>query len=499
MRTHQALACLALSSLTLLVSQPAIAGPNAGGTLIVHSRPDIEYCADTPTYCGLNDYSGGCAGLSTNLPSDPAITHVWWVTAAFPASSSPQLRGLTFGIAYEPSSLALVGWGKCGNFEIPDPTWPQPNSGTSMTWGTSQTGHLVDAYWFAGYTYQEGDYSFRLRTNPIHGGDFADNSVPSVLDPIADFGSLGFGNHPGYLPCPGGVGACCLPDGACQQTSHALCAGTWLGSSVSCDVDPCAIGACCLADGTCRLLSGDNCGVQGGSYQGALTTCEPQPCTVATGACCLPDGTCEVLTEASCVASEGTFVWNGVACDPSPCERPHYLLTADGSGDLPTIQSAVNASEDGAVIELADGTYTGAGNHGVDFLGKAIVIRSQSGSASACIIDCQSLDRGFIFESGEGASAGLERVSVINGHAGEGGDRSNLAQLSALFGVQFHRWAGGHGRGHLRAVRRPEDRGLPLQRQPRRRHGRGDRCRLGERHADPALRVSKQPRNQFLQ
>ena len=39
---------------------------------------------------------------------------------------------------------------------------------------------------------------------------------------------------------------------------------------------------------------------------------------------------------------------------------------ADGSGDLPTIQAAVNASTDGAVVELANGVFTGMGNRDVD-------------------------------------------------------------------------------------------------------------------------------------
>ena len=45
-----------------------------------------------------------------------------------------------------------------------------------------------------------------------------------------------------------------------------------------------------------------------------------------------------------------------------------------------TIQMGVDAAVDGETVSLADGTYTGAGNKDIDFLGKAITVMSEGGS-----------------------------------------------------------------------------------------------------------------------
>jgi hypothetical protein len=94
-----------------------------------------------------------------------------------------------------------------------------------------------------------------------------------------------------------------------------------------------------------------------------------------------------------------------------------YVVNPDGTGDYPTVQAAVNAAGTGDIIELTDGTFTGAGNRGISFLGKAITVRSQSGNPEACIIDCQQADRGFLFTSNEGLESVLEGVTVKNGSA----------------------------------------------------------------------------------
>ena len=94
----------------------------------------------------------------------------------------------------------------------------------------------------------------------------------------------------------------------------------------------------------------------------------------------------------------------------------------DGSGDYVTIQAAINASVNGDVIELCDAIFSGDGNRDVDYLGKAITVRSQSGNPQACIIDCGgNPHRGFYFHSGEGSSSLLEGVTIMGGSSVEGG------------------------------------------------------------------------------
>ncbi|MFC1573369.1 FlgD immunoglobulin-like domain containing protein [Candidatus Eisenbacteria bacterium] len=102
-----------------------------------------------------------------------------------------------------------------------------------------------------------------------------------------------------------------------------------------------------------------------------------------------------------------------------------YTLMPDGTGDFPTIQTALDAVLDGDIIELTDGTYSGAGNRDVEFLGKAVTVRSQTGDPEACIIDCggtaSEFHRGFIFSSGESSATILDGVTVTNGFSDLGG------------------------------------------------------------------------------
>ena len=91
-----------------------------------------------------------------------------------------------------------------------------------------------------------------------------------------------------------------------------------------------------------------------------------------------------------------------------------YLVSADGGGDFPTIQAALDNAAAGEVIELADGTYTGEGNRDLTFAGKALILRSRSGDADACVIDCQadtsSPHRAFLFLNAE--PGGFEYVKT---------------------------------------------------------------------------------------
>jgi hypothetical protein len=102
------------------------------------------------------------------------------------------------------------------------------------------------------------------------------------------------------------------------------------------------------------------------------------------------------------------------------------LVKPDGTGDFPTIQAAVDAAYGGDTILLASGTFHGAGNHGVNFSGKAITICSQAGVPDSCTIDCDGgfggyEARGFLFMSGEGRSSVLRGVTIREGRSDEGG------------------------------------------------------------------------------
>ena len=89
--------------------------------------------------------------------------------------------------------------------------------------------------------------------------------------------------------------------------------------------------------------------------------------------------------------------WDGGTCGP----KEH-------------IQVGINTADAGDTVVVADGTYTGGGNKNLDFGGKAITVRSESGPET-CIIDCENDGRGSYFHSGEGPDSILDGFTIRNG------------------------------------------------------------------------------------
>ncbi len=85
--------------------------------------------------------------------------------------------------------------------------------------------------------------------------------------------------------------------------------------------------------------------------------------------------------------------------------------------DRPSIQDGINMAVDGDTVLVADGVWTSDGNRDIDFLGKAIVLRSANGYQN-CIIDIQGGSqnhRGFFFHSGEGLDSVIEGFTIQRG------------------------------------------------------------------------------------
>ena len=84
-----------------------------------------------------------------------------------------------------------------------------------------------------------------------------------------------------------------------------------------------------------------------------------------------------------------------------------------------TIQDAIDHVLEGDTIIITDGIYTGMDNHDLDFMGKAITVRSENGPDN-CIIDCQGsesdLHRGFYFHNSEDENSILEGFTISNGY-----------------------------------------------------------------------------------
>src|SRR5271169_1949358 len=127
--------------LCLFAASAALAGPNAGGTIVVHN-PGLAYTVDnTISYCGLGTAPGSCAGADVELDgSSSSAIMVWKVYAAFWPGTSPRLKGITFGVNYPdgPTGIAIINQGPCsadpdhGGSEEPGIGWPGADTGTSV-------------------------------------------------------------------------------------------------------------------------------------------------------------------------------------------------------------------------------------------------------------------------------------------------------------------------------------------------------------------------------
>ena len=101
------------------------------------------------------------------------------------------------------------------------------------------------------------------------------------------------------------------------------------------------------------------------------------------------------------------------------CQGRIITVDDDGPAEFDNIQAAIDDANDGDEIVIADGIYTGVGNRDIDFLGKAITVKSQSGPNN-CIIDCNGTEddphRGFYFHNNEDTNSVLDGFSISNGY-----------------------------------------------------------------------------------
>jgi predicted outer membrane repeat protein len=110
------------------------------------------------------------------------------------------------------------------------------------------------------------------------------------------------------------------------------------------------------------------------------------------------------------------YVDDNAPNDPGPGDPSVSDPFEDGSPEHPfdAIQEGIDAATNADTVLVLDGTYTGNGNRGLDFGGKAITASSQNGSET-CIIDCENAGRGFHFHNGETGAAVLDGLAIQNG------------------------------------------------------------------------------------
>ena len=111
-------------------------------------------------------------------------------------------------------------------------------------------------------------------------------------------------------------------------------------------------------------------------------------------------------------------------------EGATIIVKADGTGDYPTIQAAIDDANDGDTIYVFPGIYNGDGNWDIGFKGKAITVQSVDPLdpyiVSVTVIDCNTDPYddprcGFVFFDGEDANSVLAGFTIIHGRGSHGG------------------------------------------------------------------------------
>jgi glycopeptide antibiotics resistance protein len=321
---------------------PIGTGPNVGGVLWVHST-GINYFNGIP-FPPQSNKPVNCAGVD-NLQVG-GVEKIWKVYAAFPAGSSPRLKGLGWGIqfpAFTQYGVAFVELRQsppdaCGlpnesgpgtDYSIEDFGFPHNSGGeVRQSFPSARLTTVVELYYFTGYAFHAAVFpvwSTVPHSDPAY-RFFLDDAVPQHKDPIIDYGSLGFGT-PGYTPCPGEppTGACCnTATGVCNMTTGNACQDNWRGAGVLCNAQTCPpppTGACCNpSTDACSVTTQTQC-PGGSTWHGNWASCSPDPCPHPVGACCnFDDQYCWETTETGCGA--GSEVWQGAgtACAPGTCQ-----------------------------------------------------------------------------------------------------------------------------------------------------------------------------------
>lgn len=109
-------------------------------------------------------------------------------------------------------------------------------------------------------------------------------------------------------------------------------------------------------------------------------------------------------------------------------------------GQHATLQIAIDAANDGDTVMVADGVYSGTGFRDIDLRGRAITVRSVNGPAS-CVIDLESVARGFLLRSGETTATRIEGLTIRNGSGDGAGIRFETGSGATIVDCVF--------RGHV--------------------------------------------------
>ncbi|MFC1800368.1 hypothetical protein ACFL2Z_05650 [Candidatus Eisenbacteria bacterium] len=102
-----------------------------------------------------------------------------------------------------------------------------------------------------------------------------------------------------------------------------------------------------------------------------------------------------------------------------------WYVKDDGTGDVPTIQAAVDSVAPGDTVMLASGTFTGAGNHNIVVSEDGFLMCSETGNPEDCVIDFEGhlgpSRWGFDFLSSWGPQTYIRGITMRNANRNEPG------------------------------------------------------------------------------
>ena len=171
-------------------------------------------------------------------------------------------------------------------------------------------------------------------------------------------------------------------------------------------------------------IEGQRFGVAAGSVRFAGGTASIVSWSDSVVSCCVPESavTGNVVVQSAALSDSNAVGFTVTTPSTIRVSKTGVVPGIENGADawpFSTIQRGIDAASDGAMVIVADGTYTGDGNRDIDFKGKAIHLKS-SGGAGRCIIDCQGTmaepHRGFYFHSGEGNGAVVDGFTIANGY-----------------------------------------------------------------------------------
>ncbi len=125
------------------------------------------------------------------------------------------------------------------------------------------------------------------------------------------------------------------------------------------------------------------------------------------------------------------------------CPRNARADTVHVPSEHPTIQAGIDAAGPGGTVLVAAGTYSGAGNTGIDMRGFSATV--SGAGVGATVIDCASSSRAFTLSSPDDSLAVIENLTVQNGSATLGGAISISAASPTIRDCAFESCAADDG------------------------------------------------------